>query len=250
MGKIFLAAVGDIHSPKYLDLFLRALDSLSEDPDLFLLLGDIVYKGRWREFRRVVLEIKKRIDCTIVSCFGNEEFEDVIPRIMEENSGDVIFLDDEAVKLDLGGLKIGIVGTRGSLDKPTSWQARNVPNIERIYAERVEKVEKLLQGLKTRYRILAMHYAPTYKTLRGEPPRIYPMLGSRRFESIIVRIKPDLVLHAHSHNGSRYAEIEGVPIYNASLPLSKEILVLEFPRRISAERTLLDFLGGIDEEGV
>ena len=41
-----------------------------------------------------------------------------------------------------------------------------------------------------------MHYAPTYKTLKGENPHVYNGFGSKRFEKIISETKPDFVIHS------------------------------------------------------
>jgi len=224
-----IGAVADVHSPKYLKLFREAMDTLDVSAiDLMFLAGDMIYKGRVEEMNNIIdiLE-RKGVNCPIIAVFGNEEFEDRHEKIRRLCEGKIIFLDDESVVLNLKGLKVGIVGTKGSLDKPTTWQARNIPNIQQIYSERIKKVDNLLANLNSDVKILLMHYAPTYKTLKGEKTSIYPLLGSKKFEEVILRRRPDLVIHAHAHNGSEFASLNGIPVYNVSLPLTRKICIIK-----------------------
>ena len=148
MSEVPVAAIGDIHSPRYLKEFKEALARFKpEKVDLLLLAGDIVNKGRVEEYPRVLEALKRKgVKCPIVACFGNEEYDEKIGRLRRMCGGEVLFLDDEKAVLEVKGIKIGIVGSRGSLDKPTVWQARNIPGIERLYRERVKKVARLRSG--------------------------------------------------------------------------------------------------------
>ena len=56
--------------------------------------------------------------------------------------------------------------------------------------------------------------------MEGEPPEIYPFLGSSRLEEPINRHRPDVVFHGHAHRGRlEGATSGGVPVYNVALPL-------------------------------
>ena len=72
-----------------------------------------------------------------------------------------------------------------------------------------------------------MHYSPTQKTLIGEDKFRWPNMGSRKMETVIIENKLDAVIHAHAHYGTKYAEINGIPIYNVSLPLNKKIVEIK-----------------------
>ncbi len=224
---MLIAGVSDIHSPKYLEDFISAMDRIPE-PDLMLICGDIVYRGRHKEVRRVESIIESRISCPVIGCPGNEEYD------MEEvkrYSEIIHFLQDEGVKLRIDGRTVGIVGSKGSLDEPTWWQKRNIPGIEEEYRRRVGKLKYLLEEMTADIKILMTHYAPTYFTLKGEKRDAFSMLGSVRIEEIIRETMPNLVIHGHAHRGMRYGEIatlfRNIPVYNVALPLNHRITSIE-----------------------
>ncbi|MFX0097788.1 MAG: metallophosphoesterase [Candidatus Hodarchaeota archaeon] len=232
----FVAAVGDIHGPKFLDLFRNGLStlkgSISNNLTCLLFAGDIIFRGHIRDLQKIIETLDdSKVVCPIISCFGNEEYEETQDSIRETFGDRITFLRDESFILTLkDGKTLGIVGSKGSLDQPTWWQSRNIPNIREIYSQRIEKIENLLQDLETDFRILLMHYAPTFKTLGGERRAFCQQLGSQKIENVIIRNKPDAVIHAHAHNGKKFALLRGVPIYNVSLPLNQTISIIKLPR--------------------
>jgi len=228
---IKIAASSDIHSPKFLNLFIRSLSNVKENVDLFILCGDLIYKGRFQELKPVLDIIKRRFSASIYACFGNEEFDEVKDELVK-NYGDIVWLDDSYEILKFDDLSLGLIGSRGCLDRPTRWQLKNVPNIRDIYRRRVDKMAFLIKKLNDLcdHIILFTHYAPTYLTLRGENPRAWPELGCRRLEKIIRENPVSLVLHGHSHNSIHCSDrIDGVPVYNVSLPANNMIITFNFP---------------------
>ncbi len=223
---MLIAVTGDVHSPRYFDEYVRAVDNLIDNPDLFLITGDMVYRGDIDEYEKVYNTLFGKIKCPIVACFGNNEFTELRGELKRKYLN-IRFLDDQSIVIKIGGMGVGIVGTTGSLETPTPWQRNNIPNIERIYKERVDFVERHLQNLRVGFRILLMHYAPTYKTLEGENPRFYSSMGWNVYENVLVRQKPDLVLHSHSHRGKKQAWIDTVPVFNVSLPIWHEIVLID-----------------------
>ncbi|MDI6798609.1 MAG: metallophosphoesterase [Candidatus Aenigmarchaeota archaeon] len=223
---MIIAATGDVHSPQYFEDFVKAVDTLKARPDLFLMVGDMINRGAVEEFEKVYNVLFGKITCPIVSCFGNNEFQELRETIRKRYP-DIKFLDDESLILRVGNTSVGIIGTTGSLDSPTPWQRRNVPDIERIYQDRISFVDRHLQRIIADFKILLVHYAPTYKTLEGENPRFYAGLGSQRYEPVIIERKPSLVLHGHSHKGTKVAWVDTVPIFNVALPLNREIVVID-----------------------
>ncbi|MFX1485567.1 MAG: metallophosphoesterase [Promethearchaeota archaeon] len=230
-----VGAVGDIHGPKYLYLFKNGLSSLKgnvlDDINCLFFAGDIISKGHTEDLQAVIRTIDDfEVRCPLISCFGNEEYEETHNIIREKFGSRVTFLDDESFVLNLKDDRtLGIVGSKGSLDRPTWWQSRNIPNILQIYSQRISVIGGLLQKLKTDFKILLLHYAPTFKTLGGEGRTFYQQLGSKKLETIISRSKPDVVIHAHAHNGRRFALLGEIPIYNVSLPLTRTITVIKLP---------------------
>ncbi|WXG40242.1 MAG: metallophosphoesterase [Candidatus Freyarchaeum deiterrae] len=233
-----IAAVSDIHSPKNLQLLNKALSSIDlKSIDLFVLAGDIIYKGETEEVERVVEAI--RVDCPIVAVFGNEEYEQLHEDIRKKASGKIQFLEEETYVLESGGETLGIVASKGSLDRPTFWQTRNMQNIWRTYNETRERVGKLISELKSDYKCLLLHYPPTYKTLVDENPSKYPELGSQKYEKLILGNRLDFVIHGHAHMGKSYAEVANTPVYNVALPLTEKITIIELP--LPKKPTSLDF---------
>lgn len=228
--KLNIAAVGDVHSPKFLREFKAALSRMKVKPDLFLMSGDMIYKGKVQYFKTVVNEIILQIgEVKIVSCFGNEEFEN-IRGTLRKLFPQITFLDDEYVVLSINDFKLGIVGTQGSLLKPTRWQARNIPRIAAIYRERISKVKNLLLEAKRRsdYVILLMHYAPSFKVMEGEKRSVYHWLGHPGYERVILETRPNLVVYAHLHNANILEyRLDNVRLLNSSLPARGEILTVE-----------------------
>jgi len=232
-----LLASGDIHSPRYLAEFRAALKAVAGiEAAAFLLAGDLIEKGRVEFCDSVVSSIRRIMDVPIYAVFGNEEYDEVKPALRERCG--VEWLDDEVAFLETEEGVLGIVGTRGALDKPTTWQRRNIPGIEAIYSERVRKVEALLKRALARadYVVLLTHYAPRCGTLAGEQERIWPFLSSSALSRVIGRVKPHAVIHGHVHNSVRATDrLEGVPVYNVSLPAVKKVVVVELvPRGLEA----------------
>ena len=224
---MIIAATGDVHSPHYYEDFLRAIDRLKTKPDLFLMVGDMIDRGELGEYEKIYNALFGKITCPIVSCFGNNEFIPDLTQEIKKRYTDIKFLWDDSTILKIGFSSIGIIGTMGSLDMPTRWQKQNIQNIEAIYRERVSFVERHIRRLMVDFRIILMHYAPTYKTLEGENPNFFGSMGSRSYEEMLIRMKPDLVLHGHSHRGKKMAWIDSVPVFNVAFPFNKEIVIID-----------------------
>ena len=82
--------------------------------------------------------------------------------------------------------------------------------------------------LRTPQLIALLHYSPIQQTVEGEPPEIFPFLGSSRLEEPIGRYPVSLVVHGHAHRGQLEGTTKnGVPVFNVSMPL----LTRSFPDR-------------------
>lgn len=223
---MIIAATSDIHLPKNYEEFVWAIDRMRKRPDIFLVAGDVVHHGEISEYEKFYNVIFGKINCPIFACFGNNEFQQFKDDVKRKYR-DIKFLDDESDSVKVNGTTVGIFGTTGSLETPTPWQLANVPNIENIFKQRVELADKALQRMNASFKILLMHYAPTDKTLEGENPRFFSGMGSRIYENVINARKPNLVIHGHSHHGTKQAWIETVPVFNVSFPLNREIVIID-----------------------
>jgi len=201
---------------------------LAKEPDLFLLAGDI-YEFRNPEIYGLIIDFfkLKKWNCPIIAVFGNREFDEDLDEIKKICKNRITFLDDESIELKIKDKKVGIVGTRGSLDVPTWWQSTHVPDIRKAYLERIKKCEELLEKLKVDIKILLSHYAPTYKTLVGEDKKIYSSLGSRKFEDTLIKTKINFAVHGHAHYGTSLAFVDSIPVFNVAFNISRKIVEID-----------------------
>ena len=75
--------------------------------------------------------------------------------------------------------------------------------------ERSEALGSALASLRTDVRVALMHYAPIRETLQGEPPEIFPFLGSYLLAEAVDRSGADLVIHGHAHRGTEHGVTPG-----------------------------------------
>ncbi|MCE4608647.1 MAG: metallophosphoesterase [Caldisphaeraceae archaeon] len=226
-----MVATADIHSPRYIQLFRESMErlNLKEEPCVFLLAGDIIDRGEKEQAGPVFDIISKKFpDTKIIAVFGNEEYSEIWEELRKAYP-EVTWLSDECTAIDCGG-RIAIVGTTGALERPTRWQALHIKNIKEVYEKRISNVEVLLREARKKANkvVLLSHYGLSKVTLRGERSSAYNWLYSSRMEQVIVKLRPDVAIHGHAHNGTKFAFLKGIPIYNVALPLNKEIVRVHF----------------------
>ncbi|MGC9071529.1 MAG: metallophosphoesterase family protein [Acidilobus sp.] len=221
MTEVRILATSDIHSPEYLEPYIKSLAGVKERPCLFLFAGDIVDRGRV-EAARPAFEATQRLGARLVATFGNDEYQEVWDR-MRSQYPQVDWVIDGTRVYDCDGTSIAVVGTPGSLDSPTRWQRARIPGIERVYEERVRTVRDLLVKAKAEAKvvILLSHYGLARANLRGEDPSTYNFLYSSKMEKVIREVKPTVAVHGHVHNGQPFSTVEGVPVYNVAFPLNR-----------------------------
>ncbi len=235
-----LAAVGDVHGHENLEPFRRDLDGLGE-VDLFLLAGDTTERNDTAAFADVLEAIRARVRAPVWAVFGNNEYDHDRPtyRARYADRFGIRFLQDEGAVFAALGRQVRIVGSLGSLDRPTFWQRKNLPHLEAEYRNRIETLDRLLAGED--FRILLTHYPPTYVTMGGEKEAWRPELGCKALEPVLLRRRPDLVIHGHIHKGVPFAELRApqrtldaygdlarpVPVHNVAYPVRRAISVFE-----------------------
>ena len=233
-------AVSDVHAPVWLKDLENAVSKEQRGEYLVLVAGDMVDRGNYKQYRRVVEVLESLGDVKIVAVFGNDEYDSVKDDIRAENP-EVTFLDDESMTLEVEGRKIGIVGSRGSLELPTTWQKRNIPGIEKIYSERLRLIGEMLMDLREKVdvTVLLTHYATTTKTMKGENPRAWRYLGHRGFEKYMREGLVDVAIHGHVHNGSKMAKVGSTRVYNVAFPLWWRLVEIDLrSERVSIEEFL------------
>ena len=215
-----------------------ALKQIKDKFDLFILAGDTIHKGFIKGFNLVVEVLNEYISCPIIACFGNEDYIELEEKFISQFGEYILFLNDSSSLFHIKGKKIGVIGTRGVLDKPTSWQAKNIANILEIYEQRLKTIEKLINELESKkasgkidYSLLVSHYAVGYSLLDGEKKQFYPSLGSKKLENVLLQHNvPLVVIHAHAHNATKFrAELGPHTLFNVSFPAIHSVTRLSLP---------------------
>jgi Icc-related predicted phosphoesterase len=162
-----------------------------------------------------------------VAVLGNHDYEggqpDEIRRILAEAG--VTVLDGEATEIHGVGFA-GVKGFAGGFGRGAlgPWGERAIKVFVQEAVDEALKLESALARLRTDHRIAVLHYSPIRGTVEGEPPEIFPYLGSSRLEEPINRYRVSAVFHGHAHRGAAEGRTAtGVPVYNVSMPLLTRI---------------------------
>ena len=232
-GTLRLAAVGDLHVGETAqhpsrELFAR----ISQEAEVLALCGDLTNFGKTAE-AEILAEDLQACRIPVVGVLGNHDYEcgqpQEVAHILREAG--VKLLDGEAH--EVGG--VGFAGAKGFI----GGYGRNMltafgePAIKAFVQASVDenlKLESSLRMLKTDRVVVVLHYAPIAETLAGEPPEIFPFLGSARMGETIDRFDGvRYVLHGHAHSGAYEGRTaRGTPVYNVARPLLTRDLGVEF----------------------
>ena len=222
---IKVAAAGDVHASQATHARLeQAFLGIEADVDLVLLAGDLTTHGD-PDQARVFATAARHVSVPVVAVLGNhdchggqvQEVRDVL------TEAGILVLDRSWTVLDIGGVEVGIVGTKGFMGgfAGSSLPDFGEPLLRRVYAETTAEVAALEHGLQEvtgcALRIVLLHYAPVEETLEGEPPGIHTYLGSGRLATPVAEYQPDIVLHGHAHAGSFEGRIGETPVYNVAV---------------------------------
>jgi Icc-related predicted phosphoesterase len=232
-----VAAVGDLHCTRTSQGALQPLfAAASAGADVLLLCGDLTDYGHPDEARVLAREVATGLRIPAVGVLGNHDYEsgqhEEVVRILRD--GGIVILDGDVC--EVAGLGIGGVKGLGGGFGDRALQPWGEDIMKRFVRETVEealKLETALARLRTGRRVAILHYSPIQSTVEGEPPELYPFLGSSRLEEPLDRYQVDLVFHGHAHRGRPEARTRGgVPVYNVCLPLLRDLDPDHVPIRI------------------
>lgn len=205
---IRIAAAGDLHFGADSAGTLReSLVGLAEHADALLLAGDLTRRGEPDE-ARVLAEELSDVQVPVVAVLGNHDYhvdrEEEVAEILEGAGCRV--LDGEAVELDVGGRSLGIAGVKGfGGGFPGAFGSEfgepEMKAFARTTKRAADRLDAALGTLEADVRVALMHYAPVRETLAGEPPEIFPFLGSYLLAEVVDERGADLALHGHAHRG-------------------------------------------------
>ena len=222
-----VAAAGDLHVDESgREAVATAIAAMDRDADLILLAGDLTTHGQ-PEQAAVLADACRAIATPIVAVLGNHDLHsgtgDELVAVLRDAG--IVVLDRDHSPVTAGSCRVGVVGVKGFVG---GFRNHTIPDfgeasLRGIYAETGAEVDALSEGLREiaacPLRIALLHYAPLSETLVGEPTEIWAFLGSERLAAPLLEHRPDLVLHGHAHAGRLQGSLQGVPVYNVSIPV-------------------------------
>ena len=243
---IRVAAVGDLHvGLDSAGLIAPGLAGIEESADLLLLAGDLTTHGSAEQARVLTREVAD-VPIPIVAVLGNHDYhagqQASVSRQLED--GGVVVLESASHVSDVAGTTVAIVGSKGfgggfvgaSL---APFGEDEMKAFARTSIEMASAFERLLSEVDADLRIGLLHYAPIRETLLGEPPEIFPFLGSYLFAEAVDRAGADLVVHGHAHRGTEWGETPGgIPVRNVAKAVLRQayrVYTLQ-PGDVSARR--------------
>ncbi|GAB2632480.1 metallophosphoesterase [Streptomyces capparidis] len=227
---IRVAAVGDIHmGPDSRGLLRPAFDTLPDCADLLLLAGDLTRHGTVEETAVVADEVRG-LGVPVIAVLGNHDYhsgrQDEVAAVLRDAG--VTVLEGEGTAVDVAGTSVGIAGTKGfgggfvgrsggEFGEP---EMKAFIRRTRHCAEGLRRSLEELAGRGCAVRIALTHFSPVPDTLAGEPPEIFPFLGSYLLAEAIDGAGADLAVHGHAHLGTEHGMTTGgVRVRNVAQPV-------------------------------
>jgi Icc-related predicted phosphoesterase len=167
---------------------------------------------------------------------GNHDLESDRQQEIRTILGDagVVVLDGDAT--ELAGIGIaGVKGFGGGFGQRAlgPWGESTIKQFVHEAVNEALKLEAALARLRTSQIVALLHYSPIQQTVEGEPPEIYPFLGSSRLEEPIGRYPVSMIFHGHAHRGQPEGRTKSnVPVYNVSIPLLTRLFPDRAPFRV------------------
>jgi Icc-related predicted phosphoesterase len=227
---IRVAAVGDVHmDADVLGRYRPALEELPDRADVLLLAGDLTRHGTVSEARCVAHEFGD-IGVPVVAVLGNhdhhsDEAESVVGVLQDVG---VTVLEGAGIVFECGAERLGVAGTKGfgggfAGRCASAFGEREIKQFVRHTEESADRLGAALRDLDCDVRVALTHYAPVPDTLVGEPPEIYPFLGSYLLGEAIDSAPTDLAVHGHAHFGSERGRTPGgVRVRNVAHPVIRQ----------------------------
>ncbi|MEV4313579.1 metallophosphoesterase [Actinocrispum sp. NPDC049592] len=225
-----IAAVGDVHVGEDSGGLLRpALEHLADHADVLLLAGDLTRHGTMAE-ATVMAEEFANLPVPVVAVLGNHDHHsdcgDGITKLLQDTG--ITVLEGSSVTLELPGGTLGVAGVKGfgggfAGKCASRFGEREMKSFVEHTMAAADALRTALSGLDTDVVVALTHYAPVKDTLHGEPPEIYPFLGSYLLGEAIDATGTSLALHGHAHFGSEQGVTPGgVRVRNVAQPVIKK----------------------------
>jgi len=218
-----IAATADLHftAARFGHLH-EQLNRAREEADVFVIAGDLTNYGHPDEMEPL-LNVLVRLRLPVIVVLGNHDYEsgreaDLMRMLTQEG---IKVLDGSAYERD----GVGFAGTKGFVGGfgrgvLTAFGEPEIKTFVRASIEEALRLERAMSQLRTKKRVVVLHYAPILATIDGEAPEIYPFLGTSRLAEVIDRHGADLVVHGHAHKGKCDGKTPGgVAVHNVAITL-------------------------------
>lgn len=223
-----VGAVGDLHVHHNSTDTLQALfEKVSQNADVLALCGDLTNLGLPQEAERLANDLRS-CRVPVVAVLGNHDYQsgkaEEVKQILR--AGKVIVLE-ETETFELKGVGFaGAKGFCGGFDRHML-APFGEEHIKQFVAEAVNeslRLEVALNSLRTEKTVVVLHYAPIAATVVGEPPEIFPFLGSSRLAETIDHFDVSVVFHGHAHLGTYEGKTtKGIPVYNCCMQIMEKV---------------------------
>lgn len=223
-----VAAMADLHySRTSQGVLLPMLSHVHDDADILVLAGDLTDYGLPEEADLVVRDLKSAVRIPMVAVLGNHDYEsgrqaDVVGMLRDAG---INLLDGDSVEVNGVGFA-GVKGFGGGFGRGAlgPWGEGAIKQFVNEAIGESLKLESALARLRTPAKVAVLHYSPVRDTVEGEPLEIFPYLGSSRLEEPLTRYPVSAVFHGHAHHGAPEGRTSnGIPVFNVSLPLMRDI---------------------------
>jgi Icc-related predicted phosphoesterase len=220
-----IAAMGDLHVKEDQNTSFRDLfGEISHAADVLVITGDLTDLGKPRE-AEILAEDLRACSVPVVAVLGNHDYESAAAEEVSQilRHAGVHLLDGQATEIDGVGF-VGVKGFIGGFGR-RMLGSFGEPAIKAMVAESVNeaiRLENAMRQVRTERVVVVLHYAPILETVAGEPPEIFPFLGSSRLAETIDRFRVSAVVHGHAHQGAYEGRTPGgARVYNVAAHVEK-----------------------------
>ncbi|MBB5867672.1 Icc-related predicted phosphoesterase [Allocatelliglobosispora scoriae] len=225
-----IAAVGDVHmDTDVLGRYRAALEELPDLADVLLLAGDLTRHGTVEETECVTKEFGE-LGIPVIAVLGNHDHHsdsgDLVTKVLTDAG--ITVLEGDSVEIDCRGVTVGVAGVKGfgggfAGKCASAFGEREMKNFVRTTEESADRLRGALRSLRSDVIIALTHYAPIPETLMGEPPEIYPFLGSYLLGEAIDAAPTALAVHGHAHAGKASGRTPGgIRVRNVAQPVLRQ----------------------------
>ena len=203
---------------------------------MLALCGDLTHLGLPQEAEKLATDLRAcRIP--VVAVLGNHDYQsgqqEEVKKILC-NAKVVVLEETETFQLNGVGFA-GAKGFGGGFDKHmlTPFGEESIKHFVTEAVNESLRLEVGLNGLRTDKTVVILHYSPIAATVVGEPPEIFPFLGSSRLAETIDHFDVNAVFHGHAHHGTLEGKTKGnAAVYNVAMPLLKKKFPDQLPFRV------------------